>query len=129
MKKIALKISRVIGWVLVVCIGVPAAGIILVTIGEVKSWHQLYRLITFDYMSFVDSLDAGGAANDFFVALAGLTISATVWVMLTYKSPARIPRIVASVVFAFLAFCLVYGVANTRVGQVPDYLRSAPTAK
>ncbi|WP_126282748.1 hypothetical protein [Burkholderia stagnalis] len=129
MKKIAFKISRVIGWVLVVCFGVPATGIVLATIGQIKSWHQLYRLITFDYMSFVDSLDAGGAANDFFVALAGLAIASTVWVMLTYKSPARIPRIVASVVFAFVAFCLVYGVANTRVGQMPDYLRFAPTAK
>ncbi|RBB38922.1 hypothetical protein DPV79_16215 [Burkholderia reimsis] len=129
MKKIALVIFRFIGWGLVASIGVPAAGITLATLGKIKSWHQFYRLITFDYMSFVDSLEAGGAANDFFIALAGLAIASTIWIVLTYKSPARTPRIIASTVFAFVAFSLVYAANHTRVGQVPDYIRAAPEAQ
>ncbi|WP_157636516.1 hypothetical protein [Burkholderia ubonensis] len=129
MNVIALKILKVIAWVGVVCIGAPAAIMILSTIGDLKSWHQFYRLITFDYMSFVDSVNAGGAANDFFIALAGLALSSSMWSALTPGARARIPRIIAATVFAFVAFCLVYGVANTRVGQVPDHLRSTRTAK
>lgn len=119
MRKITHTILMIFGWVATACFGIPAGIVILATAFEMKSWQQLYRLATFDYMSFVDSLDAGGAANDFFVALAALLVSCTIWVVMTWKSPARTPRTVMALVFAVFAACLVYGVEHTRVGHVP----------
>ncbi|AOJ66425.1 hypothetical protein WJ32_29070 [Burkholderia ubonensis] len=104
--------------------------VIVSTLLHVETLTQLDRLVSFGYLSFADSLeisDAGGPA-DFFFGGIGLVLLGS---LLLTKVPSveRIARGVACALFLFLASCLVYACLHSRVGEVPDYLRSAPTAR
>ncbi|QVN18272.1 hypothetical protein [Burkholderia pyrrocinia] len=108
------------------------AGFILIgsALTSLQSFTQLDRLISFGYMSFVDSLEAGGqngAADSFFFGIGFLLLGSLV---LT-KSPSfeRLARRVACALFLFLAFCLAYVCIHPRIGEVPDRFRAVPEAK
>ncbi|KVN70930.1 hypothetical protein [Burkholderia ubonensis] len=104
--------------------------VIVSTLLHVETLTQLDRLVSFGYLSFADSLeisDAGGPA-DFFFGGIGLVLLGS---LLLTKVPSveRIARGIACALFLFLASCLVYACLHPRVGEVPDHLRSASTAK
>lgn len=118
MKKAAFISCRVVGWSFVGITAVLSGIQLLETASAVRSWNDLYGLFTFAYMSFVDNTHGGDSSN-FFSAVGQLAISCAAWIVMTYKSPARIPRITLVVIYIFLAFCLAYGVQETRVGKIP----------
>ncbi|WP_423382614.1 hypothetical protein [Burkholderia sp. LMG 32019] len=97
---------------------------------ELGSFAQLDRLVSFGYMSFVDSLLVGGqrgVADCFFFGVGFLLLAALV---LT-KSPEleRMARRVACALFLFLACCLAYACIHPRIGEVPDGYPSAAVTK
>ncbi|WP_139253260.1 hypothetical protein [Burkholderia ubonensis] len=108
------------------------AGLVFVgsALTSLESFSQFERLISFGYMSLVDSMEAGGLSgltNLFFSGIGFLLLAS----LILTKSPIfeRAARRVACGLFLFLACCLVYACIHPRIGEVPDYLRSAPTAK
>ncbi|KAG8150906.1 hypothetical protein BFF94_023995 [Burkholderia catarinensis] len=82
--------------------------------------EQLHHLLSYDYMSFVDSHAEGGmgsAASDFFIGVALILIGSVLFTKIEKTS--RVARIVAACLFIFVAFSLAYACANHRVGVKP----------
>jgi hypothetical protein len=99
-----------------------AVGLALIggTLTHIHSVDQLRRLLSYDYMSFADSRAEGaigGTANDFFPGIA-LTLVGSV--LLSRVKHASVPaKVVAALLFAFVAVSLVYACVNLRVGAKP----------
>lgn len=108
-------------WILVA--GIPSMiGLLFVvgTLFDIKSAEQLQRLLSFRYLSFVDSLEAGGVsgmANDFFIGIALLLLGSMLFTKVEKVS--RAARVVAGVLFLFVAACLVYACFTPQIGVRP----------
>lgn len=108
--------------VIVVVLICSALGLLTVvgTLIDLSSIGQIKRLISFNYMSFVDGLEVGGVngvANDFFTGIALLLIGT---ILLTrFERTRKAAGIVAGGLFLFVAFCLVYACLNPRIGIRP----------
>ncbi|OXI86908.1 hypothetical protein CFB40_14540 [Burkholderia sp. AU31652] len=81
---------------------------------------QLHRLLSYDYMSFADSLverDLGKFANSFYIGVALMLVGSTLFIRI--ERTRTVARIVTSLLFALLAFSLVYACLNPRIGMLP----------
>ncbi|MBN3748388.1 hypothetical protein G3N96_23625 [Burkholderia sp. Se-20373] len=95
---------------------VPVAG----TFVNLSTPDQLHRLLSYDYMSFADSLverDLGDFANDFYVGATLMLVGGTLFIRI--ERTRTVARIVTSLLFALLAFSLVYACLNPRIGMLP----------
>ncbi|MBY4722938.1 MULTISPECIES: hypothetical protein [Burkholderia] len=95
---------------------VPVAG----TFVNLSTPDQLHRLLSYDYMSFADSRverDLGDFANDFYVGAALMLVGGTLFIRI--ERTRTVARIVTSLLFALLAFSLVYACLNPRIGMLP----------
>jgi hypothetical protein len=88
-----------------------------VTVGATT---QLQQLLSFRYLSFVDSLEAGGIGgmtNDFFTGVGLLLLGSTLFTKV--ESVSRLARYVAGVIFTFVAMCLVFASLTPQIGIKP----------
>ncbi|WP_193098978.1 hypothetical protein [Burkholderia sp. Z1] len=95
---------------------VPVTG----TFVNLSTPDQLRHLLSYDYMSFADSLverDFGDFANDFYAGVALMLVGGTLF--LRIERIGSIARIVTSLLFALLAFSLIYACLNPRIGIRP----------
>ncbi|EKS9798891.1 MULTISPECIES: hypothetical protein [Burkholderia] len=95
---------------------VPVAG----TFVNLSTPDQLHRLLSYDYMSFADGRverDLGDFANDFYVGAALMLVGGTLFIRI--ERTRTVARIVTSLLFALLAFSLVYACLNPRIGRLP----------
>lgn len=94
----------------------------LVFIGEtlvsLRSLDQLHRLLSYDYLSFVDSRAVGGMTNDFFTGVALLLIGSVLFIKV--ERTHRVGKIVAGLLLLFIALTLVYACLDTRIGIRPS---------
>jgi hypothetical protein len=90
------------------------------TLARVRSLDQLRHLLSYDYMSFVDS-QADGAigsiASDFFTGIALVLVGSILFTKIEKTSP--VAKIVAALLFVFVALSLGYACSNLRVGVKP----------
>ncbi|MDR0246159.1 MAG: hypothetical protein LBJ65_31595 [Burkholderia sp.] len=94
----------------------PVAG----TLANLSTLDQLRHLLSYDYMSFADSLveqDFGDFANDFYAGVGLMLVGGTLFIRIERTRP--IARIVMSLLFALLAFSLVYACLHPRIGIRP----------
>lgn len=98
---------------------VSLAGLVL-TIGALaalKSVDELHRLLTFDYVSFVDGRTVGGMASDFFIGVAMLLVGS---VLFTKVDCVRcLSKAVAGILLLFISLTLTYACLNPRIGIRP----------
>ncbi|MFM0646658.1 hypothetical protein PQR14_20225 [Paraburkholderia bryophila] len=90
------------------------------TIVDIKSIDQVRRLLSFKYLSFVDSLEAGGISgmtSDFFTGVGLLLLGSTLFTRVDKVS--RAAHAIAGVVFIFFAACLVYACLTANTGARP----------
>ncbi|VWC82866.1 hypothetical protein [Burkholderia lata] len=90
------------------------------TFAHLSTRDQLHRLLSYDYMSFADSLaerDLGDFANDFYVGVALLLVGGTLFIRI--ERTRTVARIVTSLLLTLLAFSLVYACLNPRIGIRP----------
>ncbi|MFM0437572.1 hypothetical protein PQQ84_13970 [Paraburkholderia strydomiana] len=90
------------------------------TLSRVRDLDQLHRLLSYDYMSFLDS-QADGAigsiASDFFTGIALILVGSIFFTKIEKTSqPARV---VAAILFVLVALSLAYACSNLRVGIKP----------
>ncbi|KVD14113.1 hypothetical protein WJ96_36310 [Burkholderia ubonensis] len=100
------------------------------TLTDLRTTEQFRQLLRFNYMSIADSMEVGGSgsiASMFFTGIGMLLLGCAL--LAGFGRVAKVARYVTCGLYLFLAFCLVYACLHPRVGEVPDYLRSAPTAK
>lgn len=91
--------------------------ITLGALGALKSADELRRLLTYDYLSFVDGQTVGGMVSDFFIGLATLLIGS---VLLTKVDRVRrLGKVAAGVLLLFISLTLVYACLNPRIGVRP----------
>ncbi|HVW51596.1 MAG TPA: hypothetical protein VHC91_14560 [Trinickia sp.] len=98
---------------------VSLVGLVL-TIGAlsaVKSSEELRRLLSYDYVSFVDGQVVGGMATDFFIGIATLLIGSVL--CMKVDSLRRVGRVTAGVLLLFISLTLVYACLNPRIGVRP----------
>ncbi|CAE6806044.1 hypothetical protein R69619_05433 [Paraburkholderia nemoris] len=90
------------------------------TLSRVRSVDQLHRLLSYDYVSFVDSQAdgaIGSVASDFFTGIALILIGS---ILFTKSEKAgKAARVVAAVLFVFVALSLGYACSNLRIGVKP----------
>lgn len=90
------------------------------TLIRVRSLDQLHRLLSYEYMSFVDS-QADGAigsiASDFFTGIALILIGSILFTKIEITS--QTARVVAAILFVLVALSLAYACFNLRVGVKP----------
>jgi hypothetical protein len=116
-----MKNRAKIMWVLVAA--VPSFIGLLFIIGtafDIKSTSQLQQLLSFRYLSFVDSLEAGGISgmtNDFFTGVGLLLLGSTLFTKV--KRVSWLARCVAGVIFTFVAICLVFACLTPQIGVKP----------
>jgi len=90
------------------------------TFANLSTPDQLRRLLSYDYMSFADSLverDFGDFANNFYAGVALMLVGGTLFIRI--ERTRTIARIVTSLLFALLAVSLVYACLNPRIGIRP----------
>ncbi|MBN3773903.1 MULTISPECIES: hypothetical protein [Burkholderia] len=90
------------------------------TFANLSTPDQLHRLLSYDYMSFVDSLvehNLGDFANNFYVGVALMLVGGTL--LIRVERTRTVARIVTSLLFALLTFSLVYACLNPRIGTLP----------
>lgn len=98
---------------------VSLAGIVL-TIGAVsalKSFEELRRLLSYDYVSFVDGQVVGGMVTDFFIGIAALLIGSALFMKV--DSVRRVSKVAAGVLLLFISLTLVYACLDPRIGIRP----------
>lgn len=104
-------IAKLAKWLLY---GLLAIGGVII-VNTAISAHSYSRLLSYDYMSFVDSLD-NGAANDFYTAIGLCLVGST---SLGHFWKNRTMRIVSSSLFVFISVSLVYALLHLRIGVRP----------
>lgn len=87
------------------------------TLASLRSLDELHRLLSYDYLSFVDSQAVGGMASDFFTGAALLLLGSVLFTRVERMS--RVGRAVAGLMLLFVAFTLVYACLNPRIGVRP----------
>lgn len=90
------------------------------TLADLRTTDQVARLMSFDYVSFVDSLDVGGLngiADDFFTGIGLLLVGAVLFTR--FEKTATVGRMVAGVLFIFVAMAMIYACLHSRVGIKP----------
>lgn len=93
---------------------------LVLTIGALsalKSFDELRRLVTYDYVSFVDGQVVGGMVSDFFVGVALLLVGSVLFTKVDRVR--RYSKLTAGILFLFIALTLVYACINPRVGIRP----------
>ncbi|RQS17968.1 hypothetical protein DIE03_36540 [Burkholderia sp. Bp8992] len=111
--KVALSVAASI-------LSVAGLAFVVGTLIHVRNLDQLHHLLTYDYMSFVDSHadgSLGSVANDFFTGVSLVLIGSVLFTKIERTS--RGARIVAACLFVFAALSLVYACANLRLGIAP----------
>lgn len=104
---IAASLVSLVGW-----------GVSVATLASLTSVDQFQRLLTFDYLSFVDSRAIGGAGNDFFTGIALALIGSVLFTRVDRMN--RIGKSVAGLLLLFVACTLVFASLNPRIGvQTP----------
>lgn len=90
------------------------------TLSRVRSLDQLHHLLSYDYMSFLDSQAdgaIGSVASDFFTGIALMLVGS---ILFTKNEKTGKPaRIVAAILFVFVALSLAYACSNLRIGLKP----------
>jgi uncharacterized membrane protein YwzB len=90
------------------------------TLGRVRSLDQLHRLLSYDYVSFVDSQAdgaIGSVASDFFIGIALILVGSILFTK-TEKA-GKTARVVAAILFMFVALSLGYACSNLRIDVKP----------
>lgn len=90
------------------------------TFANLSTPDQLHRLLSYDYMSFADSLaehGIGDFASAFYVSVALMLVGGTLFIRI--ERTRTVARIVTSLLFALLAFSLVCACLNPRIGIRP----------
>jgi len=98
---------------------VSLVGLVL-TIGALASLRTgdgLHRLLTYDYVSFVDGATVGGMVSDFFIGVALLLVGSVLFTKVDRVR--RYTKLAAGILFVFIALTLVYACLNPRVGIRP----------
>ena len=91
------------------------------TFANLSTPDQLHRLLSYDYMSFADSIvehDLGDFANSFYIGVALMLVGGTLFIRI--ERTRTVARIVTSLLFALLAFSLVYACLSPRIGILPS---------
>lgn len=86
-------------------------------LAALKSVDELHRLLTFDYLSFVDGQTVGDMVSDFFNGIAMLLFGSVLFMKVDRVR--RISKAVAGVLLLFIALTLVYSCLNPRIGIRP----------
>ena len=90
------------------------------TLSHLRSLDQLQRLLSYDYMSLVDSQAEGaigGVAGDFFTGIALILVGSVLFTKI--EKTRGIAKIVAAFLFMFIALTLGYACSNLRIGIKP----------
>jgi hypothetical protein len=90
------------------------------TLSRVWSLDQLHRLLSYDYMSFLDSQAdgaIGSVASDFFTGIALVLVGSILFTKIEKTS--QTARFVAAILFVFVALSLAYACLNLRIGVKP----------
>lgn len=87
------------------------------TLVSVRSVEQLRHLLSYDYVSFVDSLAIGDVANDFYTGIALIAVGGMLFTKIERTS--RTGKWVGGLALLFIAFTLIYACLHTRVGILP----------
>jgi hypothetical protein len=98
---------------------VSLVGLVL-TIGALaplRTVDGLHRLLTYDYVSFVDGATVGGMVSDFFVGVALLLVGSVLFTKVDRVR--RYSNLTAGILFLFIALTLIYACINPRVGIRP----------
>lgn len=101
-------------------ISVIGLAFVVGTLSRVRSLDQLHRLLSYDYMSFLDSQAdgaVGNVASDFFTGIALILVGSTLFTKIEKTS--QTARVVAAILFAFVALSLGYACLNLRIGVKP----------
>jgi hypothetical protein len=93
---------------------VSLVGLVLTigALGALRSTDELHRLLTYDYVSFVDAQAVGGMVSDFFIGIAMLIIGSMLFSKLVYVR--RLSKAVAGVLLLFISLTLIYACLNPR---------------
>ncbi|KWE64853.1 hypothetical protein WL77_20845 [Burkholderia ubonensis] len=84
---------------------------------SLRSVDQLHRLLSYDYLSFVDGQTVGGLATDFFTGIALVLIGSILFIKT--QRGGDVGKAVASFLLLFLACTLIYACLNPRIGVRP----------
>jgi len=84
---------------------------------SLKSVDQLHRLLSYDYLSFVDGQTAGGLATDFFTGIALVLIGSILFTRA--RRAGDVGKAVACFLLVFIALTLIYACLNPRIGVRP----------
>lgn len=98
---------------------VSLVGIVL-TVGALsalKSFDELRRLFTYDYVSFVDGQVVGGMVTDFFIGVAALLIGSALFMKV--DGVRRVSKVAAGVLLLFISMTLIYACLTPRIGVRP----------
>lgn len=90
------------------------------TLIRLRSLDQLHRLLSYDYMSLVDSRAdgaLGGVASDFFTGIALMLVGSVLFMRVAKTG--RVARVISALLFVFVAVTLVYACLTSRVGTTP----------
>lgn len=101
-------------------LSVVGLALVVATLIHLRSVEQLRHLLSYEYMSFVDSQaegSLGSVANDFFTGVGLLLVGSVLFAKIEKTS--RAAGIVAAVFFVFVAFSLGYACLNLRIGVKP----------
>ena len=106
----------------VVAAALSAMGLAFIgaTLTRTRSLDQLRHLLSYDYMSFVDSQAdgaIGAVASDFFIGVGLLLVGSVLFAKVEKTS--RGATILAALLYALVAISLVYACLNLRVGAKP----------
>ncbi len=90
------------------------------TLLRLRGLDQLHRLLSYDYMSFVDSQAdgaLGSVANDFFTGIALMLVGCVLFTRVAKTG--RVAGVISAFLFVFVAVTLVYACLTSRVGTTP----------
>ncbi|WP_175657325.1 hypothetical protein [Burkholderia ambifaria] len=84
---------------------------------SLRSVDQFHRLLSYDYLSFVDGQAAGGLATDFFTGIALVLIGSILFTRT--RRAGDVGKAVASFLLVFIALTLIYACLSPRIGVRP----------
>ncbi|HIH2751060.1 TPA: hypothetical protein ACYLN4_006887 [Burkholderia lata] len=84
---------------------------------SLRSVDQLHRLLSYDYLSFVDGQTASGLATDFFTGIALLLIGSILFTKT--QRAGQVSKVVAGFLLVFIACTFIYACLNPRIGVRP----------
>ena len=98
---------------------VSLVGLVLTfgALSALKSVDELHRLLTYDYVSFVDGQTVGDMVSDFFIGVAMLLVGSVLFTKVDRVRP--VSKVAAGVLLLLISLTLVYACLDPRIGVRP----------